>query len=666
MFAYFPDFIANNPGLFLAAAIVLIGLFGLGLKDLLRFSPTRLWAVSTIAVQQSFRRRVLWITPLLILGVITVCQLQKSFDAQDVIRQTTMVCLFASGLLVTLLTIILAATNLPREIENRVIYTIATKPVTRLEIVLGKVVGFARVSFWLLFIMGLFTYGYLHLQNYTLRNYVSAQLATPGAVDDSIRPTLEYYRDHGLLHARDLGLPDSLSLYSHLPTSPTDRWIPGLMEGEMIVRFTIDPLRIPRADPAADPASTRGGVFLHLPILYRSVSRPLTNPRPATTLPVPRISFSLSNANKTAFITNRELGAPQGIEIPNAGGILNLFIPPKALAQLLPPNPDASPADLFLQVTCDSNAYEYSMSRDGLAFSVPETRHRFLPVSDIAFAGRDGAYGQQLRGGSDAPNRVALYRFTNQKPHPTPTQFRLFEVRLGVERLEEDASSYITLDFLNRDTGQLAPTIQTAVETNRSVYLNVPASAVDSGNFDVIIRTPSNAWLGLRDGPLASLKFVKHDQSFALNLVKSLFIIWLMSLLVTIIAIFASTFLSWPIAVVLTVVILSGHWAAQQVVDVQSSTGIGRQIVNDLMPRDIDPASAKAVSSSVDALVATLNSVAAILPDISQFSAIQEIQQGIAISPAVVLFPALQVTFGFGLPLLVLAYAFLKYKEVAP
>ena len=86
-------------------------------------------------------------------GAVIVTQLQKPIDAQDAVRQTVKFCLFATGLVVTVTAIILASTNLPKEIENRVIYTIVTKPTTRLEIVVGKVLGFARVSAAILLII---------------------------------------------------------------------------------------------------------------------------------------------------------------------------------------------------------------------------------------------------------------------------------------------------------------------------------------------------------------------------------------------------------------------------------------------------------------------------------------------------------------------------------
>ena len=162
---------------------------------------------------------------------------------------------------------------------------------------------------------------------------------------------------------------------------------------------------------------------------------------------------------------------------------------------------------------------------------------------------------------------------------------------------------------------------------------------------------------------MASLKLVRNDQGFAWNLIKSMSILWLMSLLVTIISIFCSTFLSWPIAVVLTMVILFGRWGAMQLGDV-TDAGFGRRVAEDMF-KGSNAATYRTVSESVDALVKMMGLVASVLPDVSQFSALEDIQQGVAVPPATLLASA-QVALGFGIPLIVLAYVFLKYKEVAP
>ena len=170
------DYFIQNAGFAIGVAIVLVGAV-YGLSDIARLNPIRVWAISSVSFTESIRRRVLWITPVAILGVLVVAQFLDPVDPQDAIRQTTKVCLFATGLLVVVSAIILACTNLPKEIENRVIYTIVTKPTTRLEIVLGKIVGFARVSVVIILIMGVFTLAYLKLREWRTRSWIREQLA---------------------------------------------------------------------------------------------------------------------------------------------------------------------------------------------------------------------------------------------------------------------------------------------------------------------------------------------------------------------------------------------------------------------------------------------------------------------------------------------------------
>src|SRR5206468_3842967 len=123
--------------------------------------------------------------------------------------------------------------------ENRVIYTVVTKPTTRLEIVAGKVVGFARVSFWILLIMGLFTYGYLYLRAWSLERDIAIRLDRD-AVDAVSKPTLQHYRQAGLMNAKRRVEADSLQIFSHAPKAgETTRWFGA--DQDMIVPFMLTP-----------------------------------------------------------------------------------------------------------------------------------------------------------------------------------------------------------------------------------------------------------------------------------------------------------------------------------------------------------------------------------------------------------------------------------------
>jgi ABC-type transport system involved in multi-copper enzyme maturation permease subunit len=155
---------------------------------------------------------------------------------------------------------------------------------------------------------------------------------------------------------------------------------------------------------------------------------------------------------------------------------------------------------------------------------------------------------------------------------------------------------------------------------------------------------------------------IAAQENFVVNLFKSLLIMWLMAILVITVAIFCSTFLSWPIAIVLTLVILLGHWGIEQLGDA-TLPGIGPQIVNDM--GFSDPNQAKVVSTSVEALSHGLRILSTVLPDISQFAATDDIEQGLAV-PASRLTDSLIVLATYGMATMALSYFFLRQKEVAP
>ncbi len=222
-----------------AGIIIFVGLFIFGWADVVRTHWRRVWAISGVCQTEAVRKNILWITPLAIIGVIGVSQFQHPALPQDAIRQTTKFCLFTSGLLVTITAVILACTNLPREIENRVIFTIVTKPTTRLEIVLGKVVGFARVSGLIILIMGLFTLVYLEARTVPMVNKLREEIASLPA-DSPLRTSDEYYIHSGLLGTRSLQWCDDMQIYSRPPKEGEQkRWMMGGLGQYFIMPFDL-------------------------------------------------------------------------------------------------------------------------------------------------------------------------------------------------------------------------------------------------------------------------------------------------------------------------------------------------------------------------------------------------------------------------------------------
>mgnify|MGYP000004235537 CR=1 FL=1 len=647
-------FLGLNAEWSVCLAIVVGGLLVVGGADVIRFSLKRVMAIASVCFRQSIRRRVLWITPLVMLGVIIVSQFQRG-DPQDAIRQTITSCLFASGLLVLLVMIVLASTNLPKEIENRVIYTVATKPATRLEIVLGKVIGFACVSFWMLLIMGVFTLGFLNLREWQLRQAIAADLEA-GAVDEISRSTLQYYQQAGLLHARQMSRPARIDLLAHRPRGADDLWVPGGGNGLIVAEFAITADQVPAGSQVEVEIDVRAKRIYMPPVADTQPSD-----GPAAMLPSPpRVGFELLDEQNMAVVNMFQVGQPQPIELPEVGGVVRRRIEPQFLELWLPRA--ENPRPVYVSLIGGGPQHAYGLGRGG--FHLIVDGRRIAPVGPPRYAGRSGRFGEQLRGGSGGEAGVALFQFRDQ-PVPAEAEQVTFELRVGLEpeRDETDpdaeVATRIVLEIVNRSNDQAA-TVELYPESNRSSFIQVPAGVVRGGDFDVWLRMAADGYVGLRTRGYPPLMLVRASQNFAFNLLKSLSVLWMLSILITIIGLCASTFLSWPIAIVLTVMVLIGRWATDQI----GVSDTGRSFVADFLGAE-SGAQARAISETIDRLGEVMTTAARFMPDISRFGAIAELQSGLAVSSQTLL-EALGVTVLFGAPALVLAYVFLKYKEVAP
>ena len=346
-----------------------------GLGDELRLSIKRIWAISSVCFAESYRRKVLLITPLAIIGVIVVAQLQRPIDDQDAIRQTLKFCLFATGMLVTVTAIILAATNLPKEIDNRVIYTIVTKPTTRLEIILGKILGFARVSAMILLVMGVFTYVYAEFRSWRFESDIADRLSvSPTEIDEVSRPTLKHYFDAGLLTAKDLVTTTDMQIYSRVPDPHNARrYMSGNSDGDIIIPFEVKPIDL--SPPGLDPVTPgAGGLGLSIRIgaeripgapdepqakapapLPPTIAAPTTHPATAPVAPKPKPAgflVQIIDQDESILVNSNDI-APKGIQIADMTGNnpTNILIPPRAAQMVYKPGTDVDkPLLVFVQI----------------------------------------------------------------------------------------------------------------------------------------------------------------------------------------------------------------------------------------------------------------------------------------------------------------------------
>lgn len=105
------------------------------------FSPGRVWAIALNTLTELARTKVFYF--LLIFGLVLLggAMLSNNFSFGEEFQMLKDVALGAISIFSTLLAILATAMLLPRDIEDRTLYTILAKPVPRHEYILGKLLG---------------------------------------------------------------------------------------------------------------------------------------------------------------------------------------------------------------------------------------------------------------------------------------------------------------------------------------------------------------------------------------------------------------------------------------------------------------------------------------------------------------------------------------------
>ena len=670
-----------------AAAVVVLGLVVYGFRDLRRFSVVRVLAVASVAFREGVRRRVLWVAPLAVLATLALVGLARPEDEADAVRQAAASVLFASGLVAVLVPLVLGCTSLPREVESKVVFTVVTKPLTRLELLLGKLAGFAALSAVVLGILGAFGYGLLLWQERAVIAGIEDQLGRE-LLAPSRAPYLRHLADDGLLRADEVDPGDDLQVYGQ-PPAPGEaddavRWAFG---GRY---YAVIPFEVPR-DEAEDLLADAGDLLLAARV------RPAWRLLPGR---LPPGSPPLGIAN----LDNLPEPDPPAVNVSVLDALGYDLVPPAAVegnSVVLPPSPDV-PFDQAPGVRLPADATRATAERlisDGRVYlGVQGLRGDYLYgygpyVAELRVVRPDGevvrryapTLGQDPRSavllrtyvgagsgvGLDGPNdrlpaptAVLAYRGGPAPPAGDDGTVGV-ELFVDVERtggvLDEGDVTRLEMQVVNADTGYESPARVVEPETGRGVYVEFPAEAFAGGDYDLRLRTLSRGHV-VTVRP-HRVRVVIDSRPYAANLLMALAGLWLLSVLVAASGLAFSTFVSWPIALVLTVCVLSGRWVGDQL-GAAFDDQLGRAIVRDYAA-EADAAAQEVVETGFNAVGAALDSVTRFLPTLAYYDAADDVEAGRAVSWSR-LGLAAGVTVVFGLPLLTIGYVVLRNREVAP
>jgi hypothetical protein len=685
------DWVQNHPaefGIGIATLIVVLGLFVYGIGDLIKFSPRRVWAIGGVVFRESIRRKVLWLTPLVMLGIVALTGVQQPDDPLDAIRQTLQFSLFASGMLVVISAVMLSCTNLPRDIETKVIFTIVTKPTTRLEIILGKIIGFARVTGAILILMGVFTWSYVHMRAWQLGRDIAVTLSQP-LENDFSRGRLEHLKREGLLDTRKLVYARQIDTVAKeaAPGSPL-QWISTAQTAS--IPFTIDKSQlVPQGfnDPAkgeAPPSPGAAGVIVRVTMTALQVGKaevakqiirgPMLPDDISAVSPYGEPSFTIRFSDTFGdfdIIPVEQINGGKSYALklgPDGTATVDIRVDEKvapALANLRNWSVVIASANENFLLGIAPGAVSVIVPGNGLQnFRTLESVKGGDGKSPLLFTrGGAGRSGRLLEGPAENYQPITIAHFTGTDPRGGPDGTVALELTMDIERLDDDSQEQVTqieVDVANPSAGKSFEKIYLTPEKLKTVYADVPAEAFAGGTFDVKLRTMTRGHaIALSQ---ASIAVVESRHSFGVNLAKALGTQWMLSALVVTIGTCCSTFLSWPIAIVTSIVVLMARWAVDQVSD-SLQPGIGALLATDIGATNATQA--RVISTTFDGLARLLNFVAQFLPNIDQFSTAELVQRGLLI-PMSAVTSAATVLALFGLPLLTFAYVVFRNKEVAP
>lgn len=112
-------------------------------------------ALASNVIRDAARKKVFYIVFLFGIAVVALSPLLPTFDLGARAQFLRDISLSLTSLFGVVLAVILSVNQVPGEVNNRTIYNILSKPVSRLQYLAGKYLGILVALFTILFVMGL-------------------------------------------------------------------------------------------------------------------------------------------------------------------------------------------------------------------------------------------------------------------------------------------------------------------------------------------------------------------------------------------------------------------------------------------------------------------------------------------------------------------------------
>jgi hypothetical protein len=606
--------------------VVMVKVLFLLLPELLALRPRRLLAVAQLSIVESTRKMwAPWVV-IVIFGVILAfthwflpTQQHTAEMGRLFVGTLSLLCM----LLLTVMVTVLAPLSLPQDIQAQTIYTVVSKPVRRLELIWGRMIGYMTIVTGLVLLFGLVSLIYLS------RN-IGGEISSLEKQADKVRQTD----------------PDQARYLDDRAEQLRTR-----MSARVPVKGSLSFI-----DSMGKP--NRVGIDVGQELEYRSH---IEGGTPSSAIWQYGATVEDPYDNKIKLdrrVPVESLLRPETIEaIEDRAIILDYGV---AAIEGRQKTAGISAAEE------SRNAAEITRAKDEVKGLRDESKKLDKQFKDL-MAQAKKAEDEKKADEADRLRREAAA--LHSPPIPMEMTFTIYRTTKG--RVGDPV--YAAIEVENPRTGlKFRDTFPI-----REYYTNkrvLPSSYLvgSLGSLKVTVQCMSpTQYLGMAE---SDFYLLADAGNFGQNFMKGLFGIWLQAMVLTSIGVFAGTFLSWPVALLFTIAFfVAGHAATALLKDffLQAMLGGGpfesllRLISHENQVTDMAPTLAVVVAKTFDAIVMpVMTRMAYLIPNLGALDVSNTVSDGFAVSGPLILANTL-IAAAYALPFSIAGYFILKNREVA-
>jgi hypothetical protein len=530
------------------------------------------------------------------------------------------------SLLLTAMVTILCPLSLPTDIQQQTIYTVVSKPVRRIELIWGRMLGFMTIVTVLVLAFGGISLLYLR------RTVGSTIYATEAAAEKARKASRITEADQ--LQEQADQLRNRMSAREPIKGSLTFLDSRGNPHLRGIDVGQEQSMREPRSHIEGGTPATAIWRFGVVPDPYNP--NILLDRR----IPVDRLLLadSIEGQRNRALEIEAQIRADEREQARGKASASRL----KELSGRIARNRTAlkAAADSYNRQKAEAADFEKQ-------------------VAEAAAAGRAGE-AETLRSRAYALHSPSI---------PVDMTFNIFRTTKG--RIGEPVIGEILVT--NPNTGE---TYRNLFEV-REYYTNqqvIPASILAGSQGALVIEVRCDSptqYLGMAE---SDLYILARAGDFGTNYMKGLFGVWLQAMVLTAIGVFAGTFLSWPVALMTTIFFfVSGQVAFAFLVDFSRQSLLGggpfesliRLLSHDNQVSELSPTIAVVTAKTLDSIVMPVMSrLVYIVPNFSALDVSNTVADGFEVRWSLLL-ANLLLALAYTLPFSIAGYFILKNREVA-